>query len=42
MFKKLLIILASFLIAFSASAGSDGDLTLNKNKEKQVKDCFEN
>ena len=42
MFKKLLIIiLTSFLIAFSASAGSDGDLALNKNKEKQVKDCFE-
>ena len=41
MFKKLIIILASLLIAFSASAGSDGDLTLNKNEEKQVKDCFE-
>ena len=42
MIKKLLtIILASFLIAFSANAGSDGDLALNKNEEKQVKDCFE-
>ncbi len=42
MFKKLvIIILASFLIAFNSNAGSDGDLALNKNEEKQVKDCFE-
>ena len=42
MLKKItIIILASFLLAFNATAGSDGDLTLNKNEQKKVKDCFE-
>ena len=42
MFKKLIIIIvASFLLAFNSNAGSDGDLTLKNNEEKKVKDCFE-
>ena len=44
MLKKLTIILFSlFLIAFNANAGSDGELTLNKNKSEtqNTKDCFE-
>tara|TARA_Y100000768_G_scaffold115275_1_gene85062 strand:- start:3788 stop:4585 length:798 start_codon:yes stop_codon:yes gene_type:complete len=42
MFRKLLVIIISiFLIAFNASAGSDGDLSLKKNKPEKVKDCFE-
>ena len=48
MFRKLAIILIPILIlAFNASASSDGELTLNKNEEKEInetkeiKDCFE-
>ena len=42
MFKKLIIIIiTSFLLAFNANAGSDGDLNLNKNEQKKIKDCFE-
>tara|TARA_B100000925_G_scaffold10883_1_gene7770 strand:- start:781 stop:1578 length:798 start_codon:yes stop_codon:yes gene_type:complete len=41
MFKKLtILIFATFLIAFNANAGSDGELTLNKNDQKEIKDCF--
>tara|TARA_B100000900_G_C20474262_1_gene672704 strand:- start:52 stop:843 length:792 start_codon:yes stop_codon:yes gene_type:complete len=40
--KKILITsLLSLLIIFSASAGTDGENNLSKNKPKQVKDCFE-
>jgi len=43
MFKKLLItIITIFLLAFSANAGSDGELKLNENRPNEVKDCFEN
>ena len=44
MFKKLTILLLSlFLIVFNANAGSDGELTLKKNKSEaqNTKDCFE-
>ena len=41
MFKKLtILIFATFLIAFNANAGSDGELTLNQNDQKEIKDCF--
>ena len=43
MFKKLIITTISvFLLAFSANAGSDGELKLNENQPNEVKDCFEN
>ncbi len=42
MFRKLLVITISvFLLAFSANAGSDGDLILKKNQPTEVQDCFE-
>ena len=44
MLKKLSVfILSLFLIAFSANAGSDGELTINQNNSevKKTKDCFE-
>ena len=43
MLKKLTIIVVStFLLSWSANAGSDGDLKLkNQNQTKEVKDCFE-
>ena len=43
MFKKLIITTVTiFLLAFSANAGSDGELKLNENQPNEVKDCFEN
>ena len=43
MFRKLLILGTIFLFsAFSANAGSDGELVLKKNQPNEVKDCFEN
>ena len=43
MFKKFFIIYISvFLITLNAQAGSDGDLSLKNNNQKEVKDCFEN
>ncbi len=43
MFKKLIITtITIFLLAFSANAGSDGELKLNENQPNEVKDCFEN
>ena len=43
MFKKLIITtITIFLLAFSANAGSDGELKLNENQTNEVKDCFEN
>ena len=43
MFKKfLVVILVTFLYAFNANAGSDGELILKKNQPTEVKDCFEN
>jgi phospholipid-binding lipoprotein MlaA len=33
--------LLTLLLTFSASAGTDGENDLSKNKPKQVKDCFE-
>ena len=42
MFRKLIIIVTIFLLsAFSANAGSDGELILKKNQPAEVKDCFE-
>ena len=42
MLKKLTIsIICIFLMAFNASAGSDGDLALKKDQPKKIKDCFE-
>ena len=45
MFKKLTITLvAFFLLAFNANAGSDGELVLKQDKSKETKetkDCFE-
>ena len=42
MFKKLAIIIISvFLFAFNAIAGSDNELTVNKDQPKKIKDCFE-
>ena len=42
MFKKLAItIISVFLLTFSANAGSDGDLAIEKEQPKQIKDCFE-
>jgi phospholipid-binding lipoprotein MlaA len=43
MLKKFTItIICIFLIAFSAYAGSDGELALkNKDEPKKIKDCFE-
>jgi len=42
MFRKLTVITVSlFLLAFSANAGSNGELKLQKNKPEAIKDCFE-
>tara|TARA_X000000368_G_scaffold311873_1_gene249677 strand:- start:405 stop:1199 length:795 start_codon:yes stop_codon:yes gene_type:complete len=42
MLRKLIIIIFSvLLISFNAIAGSDGNLSLNTNETKKVKDCFE-
>ena len=42
MLKKLIItIVCLFLFVFNAYAGSDGELVLNKDKSKEIKDCFE-
>ena len=43
MFKKLALITTIILFsAFSANAGSDGELILKKNQPNEVKDCVEN
>ncbi len=43
MFRKLIIIaVATFIFAFNANAGSDGEIILKKNKPNEIKDCFEN
>ena len=42
MLKKLTIaIIYIFLSVLNAYAGSDGELALNKNKPKEIRDCFE-
>ena len=42
MLRKLIIILISILLnVINANAGSDGELTLNENNPKEIKDCFE-
>ena len=42
MFRKLVLTIAIFILtAFSANAGSDGELVLKKNQPNEVKDCFE-
>ena len=42
MFRKLTIAIISFyLLAFNANAGSDGNVTLNKDQPEEIKDCFE-
>ena len=40
--KILITTLITFIVTFSANAGSDGKNELSKNNPKQVKDCFEN
>ena len=41
MFKKLTItIILTLLFTLNANAGSDGDLKLNKDEPKQIKECF--
>ena len=43
MFKKLILtVIYIILLAFSANAGSDGELVLKKNQPEKIKDCFEN
>ena len=43
MFRKIIITFISvILLAFNASASSDGNLILKKNQPSEVKDCFEN
>ena len=39
--KLILVIVSIFLLAFSANAGSNGELVLEKNKQTEIKDCFE-
>ena len=40
--KKIsLTILITFILSFSAYAGTDGENTLSKDTNKPVKDCFE-
>jgi len=42
MLKKLTItIIYILLLAFNANAGSNGELALNKDEPKEIKDCFE-
>jgi len=42
MFRKLVIAVTIIVLStFNASAGSDGELVLKKNKPTEVKDCFE-
>ena len=42
MFKKLAITIILILLSvLNANAGSDGDLKLDKDEPKQIKDCFE-
>ena len=42
MFKNLIItIMTVSLISFNVYAGSDGELTLNKEQPEEIKDCFE-
>ncbi len=39
--KLILITISIFLLAFSANAGSNGELVLEKKKQEEIKDCFE-
>ena len=39
--KIILSFLISFLLAFGANAGTDGDNKLSKNNPAEIKDCFE-
>ena len=42
MIKKLILLVISiFLLSFNANAGSDGELSLNKEVTEKTKDCFE-
>ena len=42
MLRKLTItIIYILLLAFNVNAGSDGELALNKDEPKEIKDCFE-
>ena len=42
MFKNLILIIISIcLTSFNVYAGSDGELTLNKEQPEKIKDCFE-
>ena len=40
--KILITTLITFIVTFSANAGSSGKNELSRNNPKQVKDCFEN
>ena len=39
--KLILITVTIFLLAFSANAGSNGELKIEQNKQAEIKDCFE-
>ena len=42
MFRKLtILIIFTFFFAFNVNAGSDGELVLQKDEVKEIKDCFE-
>ena len=42
MFKKIsLIVITTLTLTFNVSAGTDGELILNKNKPSEIEDCFE-
>jgi phospholipid-binding lipoprotein MlaA len=42
MFKKLtILIIFTFFFAFNVNAGSDGELVLQEDEVKEIKDCFE-
>ena len=42
MFKKIsLIVITTIALTLNVSAGTDGELILNKNKPSEIEDCFE-
>ena len=42
MFKNLILVIITIsLVSINAYAGSDGELTFNKEQPEKIKDCFE-
>ena len=39
--KFIITVICIFAFVFNAYAGSDGELALNKDEPKEIKDCFE-